>query len=245
MKTVKEISAITGLSIRTLRYYDRIGLLHPAAHSEAGYRLYDDTSLERLQQIMLYRELGFPLAEIRRMLDAPDFDRTRALNEQIAMLERQKEHLENLILFATGIKLIGVNQMDFSVFNKEKLDEYARRAKEQYGDTEAYREWREKHGIRSDAEEQVMAQDFMRLFTELGALRGEAPDSEPVQRQIGRIQAFITEHLYTCTDQILRGLGRMYASGGEITENIDKAGGEGTAALAAAAVEVYCDRRNG
>ena len=92
MKTVSEVSTMTGVSIRTLQYYDKIGLLHPSQYTEAGYRLYDDTALERLQQILLYRELEFPLKEIRRILDSPDFDRNRALEQQIALPNAAPQH---------------------------------------------------------------------------------------------------------------------------------------------------------
>ena len=76
MMTVNEVSKLTGVSIRALQYYDTIGLLPPAGYTEAGYRLYDDTAMERLQQILLFRELEFPLKEIKRILDSPNFDRS-------------------------------------------------------------------------------------------------------------------------------------------------------------------------
>ena len=98
--TVKEVSRLTGVSIRALQYYDRIGLLHPAGYTEAGYRLYDDRALERLQQILLFRQLEFPLKEIGRILSSPDFDRNKALEQQITLLTMRKEHLEKLIGFA-------------------------------------------------------------------------------------------------------------------------------------------------
>ena len=104
MMTVHEVSRQTGVSIRALHYYDQIGLLPPAGLTQAGYRLYDDTALERLQCILLFKELGFPLKEIRGILKSPAFDRTRALEQQIALLEMKKEHLENLIDLARGIK---------------------------------------------------------------------------------------------------------------------------------------------
>ncbi|MCR4637933.1 MerR family transcriptional regulator, partial [Ruminococcus sp.] len=85
MMTVKQVSELTGVSIRTLRYYDEIGLLQPAAHTESGYRLYDDTALERLQQILLFRELEFPLKDIVRIVSSPDFDRKKALEQQIEL----------------------------------------------------------------------------------------------------------------------------------------------------------------
>ncbi len=104
MMTVNEVSKLTGVSIRTLQYYDQIGLLHPTGYTESGYRLYDDMALETLQQILLFRELEFPLKDIKGIITAPDFDRNLALEQQIELLTLKKEHLENLILFARGIK---------------------------------------------------------------------------------------------------------------------------------------------
>lgn len=129
MMTVNEVSKLTGVSIRTLQYYDTIGLLKPDGYTASGYRLYDDTALERLQQILLFKELEFPLKEIKRIIDAPDFDRDKALSQQIELLTMKKEHLEGLIAFARKIKTTGVNKMDFNVFNTAKMDEYAREDK--------------------------------------------------------------------------------------------------------------------
>ena len=135
MRTVKEVSELTGVSIRTLQYYDSIGLLQPTSRSEGGYRLYDDDALEQLQQILLFRELEFPLKEIKALMQRPDFDRSQVLGEQIELLRLKREHLDNLIRFATGIKLIGVRTLDFSVFQKGKLDEYSRQAKANWAQT--------------------------------------------------------------------------------------------------------------
>ncbi|MBP0987950.1 MAG: MerR family transcriptional regulator, partial [Oscillospiraceae bacterium] len=149
MKTVKEVSELTGISVRTLQYYDRIGLLPPAVRTQAGYRLYDDTALERLQQILLFRELAFPLSEIKEILGSPDFDRNKALRQQIELLELKKEHLENLILFARGIESLGVNHMDFTAFDKSKLEAYAKEAKKAWGHTPEYAESQEKAAQRT------------------------------------------------------------------------------------------------
>ena len=124
--TVNEVSKLTGVSIRTLQYYDNIGLLKPAEYTESGYRLYDDTALETLQQILLFRELEFPLKEIKTIIGSSDFDKNKALNQQIELLTLKKEHLENLISFARGLKKKGANKMDFSAFDTAKLDEYAK-----------------------------------------------------------------------------------------------------------------------
>ena len=144
MRTVHEVSRLTGVSVRALHHYDRIGLLHPAKVTEAGYRLYDDAALERLQYILLFKELQFSLKEIKGILDSPDFDRGRALEQQITLLEMRKEHLENLIDFARGIQMIGVRGLDFTVFDMKKIDEYARQAKASWGQTPEYREFEEK-----------------------------------------------------------------------------------------------------
>ena len=168
MMTVNEVSKLTGVSIRTLQYYDTIGLLPPAGYTEAGYRLYDDTAMERLQQILLFRELEFPLKEIKRILDSPHFDRNRALEQQIELLTMKKEHLENLILFARGIKGIGVKYMDFRAFDTKKIDEYSKLAKEQWGHTAEYKEYEEKTKSWTKDDEDAVADEFMKIFVELG-----------------------------------------------------------------------------
>ena len=241
MMTVHEVSRLTGVSIRTLQYYDRIGLLHPAEYTGAGYRLYDDAALETLQQILLFRELEFPLKDIQRIIRSPSFDRRKALDQQIALLELKKEHLNSLIHLARGIKTAGVNtKMDFSAFDTKKMDEYAARAKEAWGNTPAYREYEQKAKGRSEAETAEVNRKLMGIFAEFGAIRHEDPASEKAQALVRKLQDFISEHFYTCTDQILSGLGQMYAAGGEMTANIDSYGGEGTAVFASRAIRIFC-----
>lgn len=242
MMTVKEVSKLSGVSIRTLHYYDTIGLLHPTKVTEAGYRLYDDTALERLQQILLFRELEFPLKEIKGILDAGNFDRNRALEQQIELLTLKKEHLENLINFARGIKMLGVKHMDFSAFDTRKIDEYSERAKKQWGKTDAYKEFEEKSKDWTEETTKDIVNDFMKIFVVFGSMKDKDPAEPQVQEQVKKLQDYITVHFYNCTAQILSGLGRMYSGGGEFTENIDKAGGEGTADFTAKAIEVYCGK---
>ena len=240
MMTVNEVSKLTGVSVHTLQYYDTIGLLKPSGYTEAGYRLYDDAALERLQQILLFKELEFPLKEIKEIIDAPDFDRNKALQQQIELLTMKKEHLENLIDFARGLKLLGVRKVDFKVFDTKKIDEYSKRAKEQWGKTPEYKEYEKKTQNMSDEDELAMVDEFMQIFAEFGQMMALEPFDEEVQVQVKKLQDYITEHFYTCTKEILSGLGKMYSAGGEFTENIDKAGGSGTAEFTAKAIEVYC-----
>ena len=244
MMTVNEVSKLTGVSIRTLQYYDTIGLLKPIEYTESGYRLYDDTSLERLQQILLFKELEFPLKEIKKIIDAPNFDRNKALEQQIELLTMKKEHLENLISFARGIKGIGVKYMDFKVFDTTKIDEYSKRAKEQWGQTSEYKEFEEKTKNWTKDDEVTVANEFMQLFVKFGQMKEMDPEDEQVQLQVRKLQDYITDHFYTCSDKILCGLGRMYAGGGELTENIDDVGGVGTAEFASKAIDIfYMSRR--
>lgn len=242
MRTVNEVSKLSGISVRTLHHYDEIGLLRPTEVTEAGYRLYDDIALERLQHILLFKELQFPLKDIKEILDSSDFDRDKALEQQIELLMMKKEHLENLILYARGIKLRGVKNMDFSAFDTKKMDEYAAQAKEKWGKTDAYKEYEEKSKDWTEETTGNVAKDMMRLFVEFGAMKDLDPADEKVQGQVKKLQEYITKNFYNCTTQILSGLGKMYAAGGEFTENIDNAGGEGTADFCDKAIQIYCSK---
>ena len=237
MKTVHEVSELTGLSIRTLQYYDKTGLLKPAAYSEAGYRLYDDDSLIKLQQIMMFRELEFPLKDIKTIINDPGFDKTKALEDQIELLRLKREQIDKLIGYAELLRKNGGKSMDFEVFDKTKIREYAEKAKETWGNTEAYKEYSEKAKGRTDAENGILAKEMMDIFRDLGGLKDLDPGSEEVRTKVRELQEFITKNYYKCTDGILRSLGNMYAAGGEFTENIDKAAGEGTAVFVNEAIK--------
>ena len=240
MKTVKQISSLTGVSVRTLHHYDSIGLLKPTTVTEAGYRLYDDAALHRLQQILLLRELGFPLKDIPAILDAPEDIRRQALDHQIRQLEAKRRKLQDRISMASIMKVTEVNNMDFEQFDAKKMDDYSAQAKTLWGKTDAYREYEVKSRGRSKETDKALGDDLMGLFRELGTMRDQAADSEAVQAWVKKLQSFITEHYYTCTKPILTGLGQMYAGGGSMTENIDHAGGAGTGEFAMEAIAVYC-----
>ena len=240
MKTVKEVSNLTGVSVRTLHHYDEIGLLKPASVTDAGYRLYDESSLQRLHTILLLRQFQFSLNEIREILDSPDFDSMKALSQQIKLLELQKQHLEDLITHARTIQNTGVIPMDFSSFDTKNIDRYAAEAKAKWSKTEAYKEFETKTANQSKAQMQSAADALMDIFREFGEIKHLSPASCQVQELVKKLQSFITEHYYTCTNQILFGLGQMYAAEGEMNENIDNAGGEGTGAFARDAITVYC-----
>jgi len=238
MMTVNEVSKLTGVSVRTLHYYDEIGLLKPAQSTDAGYRLYDGDNLQRLQQILLFRELEFPLNDIKRIIDSPNFSKEHALDDQIELLKMKQKHFADLLQHAE--KLREEISMDFTAFDKSKIEDYKKQAKEKWGETAAYKEYETKTASKDDAEMNEFAKELMQIFAEFGEMKNLDPASESVQCQVKNLQDFISEKYYTCTKQILSGLGQMYAAGGEFTENIDKAGGSGTAEFTAKAIEIFC-----
>ena len=239
MKTVKEVSAISGVSIRTLHHYDALGLLKPTRVTAAGYRLYDEGALARLQQILLFRELQFPLKEIRAILDAPDFDVQQALADQIHLLELQRMRTERLITLARNLQSKGAQPMDFSPFDRQELEQYQKEARARWENTAAWGEYEEQQRKHPDSA-QDMAAGLMDCFARLGALRHLPPEDGQVQAAVDGIRQFITAHYYNCTKEIFRGLGQMYVSDARFRENIDKAGGTGTADFAAQAISIYC-----
>lgn len=239
---IHEVSKLTGVSIRTLQYYDKIGLFKATAYTEAGYRLYDDAALEQLQQILLFRELEFPLKEIKRIMCSPDYDKNRALEQQITLLEMKKAHIEGLIGLARRLKFTGGSYMKFSAFDKTKMEEYARKAKESWGETKEYQEFEEKSKDITDSEAEAVGKKLLEIVGAFGALK-ELPVSAPaVTEQVQNLQAYITEHYYTCSDAILEQLGAMYGAGGEFTANINAVGGPGAAEYASEAIRAYCAR---
>ena len=242
MKTVNEVSKLTGVSIRTLQYYDQIDLLKPTEYTESGYRLYDDAALERLQQILLFRELEFPLKDIKDIITRSDFDKTKALDQQIELLELKKEHIDNLLNLCRYLKTRGVRHLNFDAFDTKKIDEYSKKAKEQWGETPEYKEYAEKSkGWTKEYESGLMA-DFSKLFEEFGRLKEMDPASDEVQAQVKKVQDFITKNMYTCSNDILYSLGTAYVGGGELQENIEKMGGKGTAEFVFNAIKIYCGK---
>lgn len=147
MKTVKEVSILSGVSVRTLHHYDKIGLFPPTALSEAGYRLYDDEALIRLQEILLFRELEFPLKDIKYLLEQAKEERQDLLAQQIKLLEWKRSHLEQVITHAKRLQEKGDDYMNFDVYNKTELEQLQAEAKEKWGQTAAYKEFAQIHTV--------------------------------------------------------------------------------------------------
>ncbi len=238
MKTVREVSQICGVSVRTLHHYDSIGLLRPTEHTQSGYRLYDDNAIARLQSILLFRELRFPLSQIQQILDAPDFDPMQAIDDQIALLLLEKKRLDELISLARKIRKNGGYTMTFNAFDTSEIEQYKEEAKTRWGETAAWQQARKRQN--SGKNFAAAGSEMMALFAEIGKIRHLSPEDTAVQEKIDALRRFITDNFYDCTIEILRGLGAMYVSDERFRANIDAAGGPGTAEFSAKAIEIYC-----
>ena len=240
MKTVKEVSELTGISIRTLHHYDQIGLLKPTALTEAGYRLYDETALERLHTILLFRELEFPLKKIKAIMNSPSFDPTEALEQQIILLQKQYKHIGRLIALACEIQRRGKVAMGFEAFDKTEIEQYKQEARERWGNTEAYQEYMHRQLRKTPEQSEQEGKDVIAFLVKIGSLRSLPPESEAVQQKVKELQEMFTRCFYNCTNQILASLGEMYVDSSRFRQNIDNECGEGTAEFLRDAIRIYC-----
>ncbi len=240
MLTVHEVAKLAGVSARTLRYYDQVGLLSPAEVSPAGYRLYNMEALKRLQQILFLRELDFPLRDIGPMLSMEAADRRQAVRRHRDLLTGQKERLQGLIDLCGRI-LNGEDEMSLGEFNAAKLQQernaYADEVKQRWGDTDAYRESEKRSQNYDDAQWQTIHTEQEAILHAFAALVGHNPADAQVQATLQDWQDFITKRFYPCTDDILRGLGLMYAADERFQKTLNQFGA-GTAKLMSDAIAV-------
>lgn len=238
---IKEFAEFTGVSVRTLHYYDEIGLLTPAFVDRfTGYRFYDEQSLLRMQEILFYRELDFSLKSIGEILSAPNYDKTEALKEQKHLLTLKKERLERLISAIDGA-VKGENAM--TAFDNSEFEKYKAEAQEKWGKTDAYKEHAERTKNYSRQKWNDLAEGMDHVMAEFAVCmkNGETPDSAEAQNLVKTLQNHITENYYLCTNEILAGLGQMYVADERFKSNIDKHA-DGTAAFIGEAIEAYCNR---
>ena len=242
MFTVKETSDLAGVSIRTLHYYDKIGILSPSEKNSSGYRFYDQKTIERLRTILFFRELEFSLEEIKKILDDPGFSPEKAIEQQITLLKIKRERLDSIISLAEKIKNKEEINLDFTAFDDTKLKEYSNEAKEKWGKTPAFEEYEKKSIKRSEKENLFTAGEMMNIFARFGKILDLSPESPEAQALVKELQDFITANYYTCTDERLSGLGKMYSADIRFSENIDNSGGKGTAAFVSEAIDFYCKK---
>ena len=230
------------VTVRTLHYYDEIELLKPSETTEAGYRMYSSEDLERLQQILFFRELDFPLNEIKEIMLNPNYDKNEALNKHKEFLIEKRKRIDGLItLIDKTIK--GDNNMSFKEFDNSKIEEnkrkYAEEVKNRWGNTDAYKEYEKKTSSYDGNSWNEINEGMVEILKEFADNREEDPNSDIIQSLVEKWQSYITSNFYNCTKEILSCLGLMYIGDERFKENIDKYG-EGTAEFMAKAIEIYC-----
>lgn len=240
---INEFAKLTGVSVRTLHYYDEIGLLKPAfVDAQNGYRFYDENSLVSMQEILFYRELDFPLKSIRNIMSSPDYDKEKALSEQRKLLSLKKERLERIINALDDAKkgkvtMTAFDNNDYEIARKQ----FEAEAKERWGETVAYKEQAKKTANYSKDKWQEVNNGLMTVLAKFAECmnNGNTYDSDEAQALVKELQNYITENYYTCTNQILAGLGQMYVADERFKTNIDK-NSNGTSDFVSKAIEIYC-----
>lgn len=240
---INEFAKLVSVSVRTLHYYDEIGLLKPAFVDEQnGYRFYDEISLERMQEILFYRELDFELKSIRDILSSPDYDKQKALAEQRKLLILKKERLERIIAALDSaekgkITMSAFDNSDYETARKQ----YEAEAKRRWGETDAYKEQAEKTANYTKDQWQNVNDGLMTILANFAECmkEGHTSDSDEAQTLVKELQNYITENYYTCTNEILVGLGQMYVTDERFKNNIDK-NCNGTAEFISESIATYC-----
>ncbi|UFU01308.1 MerR family transcriptional regulator [Radiobacillus kanasensis] len=250
MYQIKEVAELAGVSVRTLHYYDRIGLLKPDVVKDNGYRSYTEEDCARLQQILFFKELGFSLKDIQATIDRPDFDRRKALINHQKLLEEKKHRLDLLLQSVQktiesldgGMKM-SVEEM-FEPFDMKKIEEhqkkYAEETKQKYGETDAYKESARRAKQYTEDDWRQIKEQNDEIYRALILRIDREPGDSEVQDLIGRYRQSITDNFYECTPEIFRGLGELYVSDERFTKNIDQYK-EGLAAFMSKAIRIYCD----
>ncbi|PGS06120.1 MerR family transcriptional regulator [Bacillus pseudomycoides] len=238
---VKEVADLVGISVRTLHHYDEIGLLTPDETTESGYRLYSNENLETLQQILFFKELGFPLKKIKEIIMSPSFDREEALQLHKKMLLEKRARLDKVI--ATIDKTIKHTKGEIQMTNKEKFEgfdfsqnPYEQEARERWGDEAVDKANKTAAGMPKEKQE-----EFNGIYRKLATLRNGAPDSKKAQEAIQEWYDYL-QNFGQYSLETFKGLGQMYVDDERFTKNIDQFG-EGLAQFMCDAMAVYADNR--
>src|SRR3954447_21672572 len=229
MNTVKEVAELSGVTVRTLHHYDEIGLLRPSERSEAGYRLYSRADLERLQEILGWRELGFPLSEIRALVDDPHYDRASALRRQRELVEQERERLASLraaLDAAISAEESGKEQDVKTMFEGFDPQEFHEEAEERWGGTPQWEESQRRTRGYGEAEWRSIHAEGDAIAAEFAALMesGADPQGAEATALALRHREYISKWFYECTPTIHHGLGDLYVNDPRFTKKWDEHG---------------------
>ena len=244
--SIKEIADLAGVTTRTLRYYDEIGLLKPADTGSNGYRYYDQDNLLRLQQILFFRELDVPLDEIQCIMNQPEFNLLEALEKHREALRKRGSRLARLI--DTVSHTIATIKGELKMSEKELFDgfdetQYEEEVKRRWGSTPQYAESQKKWASFSSEQKQLIKDEGGRLAVRMVTTNPKArPDDADVQEAIGEYHAYINKYFYKCGVEFLRNLADMWVQDGRFASNYERIR-TGGAAFVRDAVHIFCDRQ--
>jgi DNA-binding transcriptional MerR regulator len=224
--TVGDLSRLTGITVRALHHYDEIGLVRPSQRSPAGYRLYDDADVLRLQQVLVFRELGVPLEEIAAALDGAD--RVELLRNHRSILAAKRDRLDAMLAAvdaAIGLKGSAMKPDDVkSMFDGFDPSQYEEEARQKWGQTDAYKESARRTKQYGKPEWEMIRKEADAIYARLAELMrgGTAPSDPAVQREVEAHRAHIDRWFYPCSKEMHHGLGEMYIADPRFTANLDK-----------------------
>ncbi|HKM35966.1 MAG TPA: MerR family transcriptional regulator [Lachnospiraceae bacterium] len=228
---INEVAKLAGVTVRTLHYYDQIGLLHPSKTTETGYRIYDEDALETLQQILFFKELEFPLNDIKEIMTSQCYDKQETLIRHRELLMQKKKRLD-ILLETLEAAINGEHYVDLHVFDMSQINEmketYAAELKDRWGETEEYCENERKTSGYNDVQWNILMGEGAEILRLFGKNRHLKPDSDEAQKLVERWKAYITVNFHNCTNTILSCLSLMYIEDKRFKENIDR-NGKGTA----------------
>lgn len=249
--TVHEVVDLTGITARTLHYYDQIGLFKPSIVTEAKYRLYTESDLCRLQEILFFREVGFSLKEIKQLLASPDYNREEVLKKHICILEAQRDRINALIELVEA-EIRGDSTLSFKAFSNSKIvrlqTQFREEMIERWGDTDSFREYEENFSTQARKLQNEQLDAFysfaQELFERLALYEDCSPGCTEVQQIVKEWQQYISEHFYNCDKQMLINLGNLYVTDKRFSNFINRNGNGDLAAFLNEAISIFCNNPN-
>lgn len=240
--SIAEVAILSGVTVRTLHYYDDIGILKPCKLTKSGYRVYDSDSLKRLQQILLWREMGFSLKEIAAILNGDGYLSINALKEQKIVLESKRNRIESMIALVEQI-MKGERDMSFREFDMTEIEKsrerYSEEAKKRYGNTKEYKQSQERTKGYSKNDWVIIQGEADKIFDKFASAMETDVSGSDITAMVLEWQAHITKYYYDCSDEILLGLAELYVQDDRFKENIDKKK-EGLAQFMSESIKTYC-----
>ena len=239
---IHELAKTSNISIRTLRYYDEIDLLKPAKINSSGYRVYDESCIEKLQQILFYKELNFSLSQIKTIVNDKNFDKEKAFKEQRNLLELKQKRLNNLIELIDSL-IKGENNTSLKEFSMEEIEQekqkYKEEVKAKWGNTKAYKQSNNRTNSYTKDQWKEIKEEYDSILTSFSKLVEKDPNSLEAQQLVEQWKNHINKYYYDIDNNMLSNLADMYLSDERFIDNMDKYK-KGTTAFIVNCIKIYC-----